>query len=186
MDISGGKFKRILGQRDYLQKGQFSKFVLGFFTAQLSRINGSRCSRMDQIKFAEDSLYKIQSDSDMFCQSRSYHFKFFKGCLPQILLGPFLNTSTKCYSLLVTTRQPCPNNQHLVRCYTQLWKWCWNTGIYFALMFLLGFFQLTDLVLIIDNTTSKGGFAINFYEPVRVHFHSVIRFFNIPAACVTK
>ena len=24
--------------------------------------------------------------------SRPYHFKFFKGCLPQILLGPFLNT----------------------------------------------------------------------------------------------
>ena len=23
---------------------------------------------------------------------RPYHFKFFKGCLPQILLGPFLNT----------------------------------------------------------------------------------------------
>ena len=25
---------------------------------------------------------------------RPYHFKFFKGCLPQILLGPFLNTLT--------------------------------------------------------------------------------------------
>ena len=24
--------------------------------------------------------------------SRPYRFKFFKGCLPQILLGPFLNT----------------------------------------------------------------------------------------------
>ena len=24
-----------------------------------------------------------------------YHFKFFKGCLPQILLGPFLNTLTQ-------------------------------------------------------------------------------------------
>ena len=24
--------------------------------------------------------------------SRPYHFKFFKGCLPQILLSPFLNT----------------------------------------------------------------------------------------------
>ena len=27
-----------------------------------------------------------------FCLSRPYHFKFFKGCLQQILLGPFLNT----------------------------------------------------------------------------------------------
>ena len=26
--------------------------------------------------------------------SRPYHFKFFKGCLPQILLGSFLNTLT--------------------------------------------------------------------------------------------
>ena len=25
-------------------------------------------------------------------QGRPYHFKFFKGCLPQISLGPFLNT----------------------------------------------------------------------------------------------
>ena len=29
---------------------------------------------------------------DVICLGRLYHFKFFKGCLPQILLGPFLNT----------------------------------------------------------------------------------------------
>ena len=28
----------------------------------------------------------------MVCLGRTYHFKFFKGCLPQILFGPFLNT----------------------------------------------------------------------------------------------
>ena len=28
----------------------------------------------------------------MVCLSRPYPFKFFKGCLQQILLGPFLNT----------------------------------------------------------------------------------------------
>ena len=28
----------------------------------------------------------------MVSLSRPYHFKSFKGCLPQILLGPFLNT----------------------------------------------------------------------------------------------
>ena len=27
-------------------------------------------------------------------KSRSNHFRFFKGCLPQILLGPLLNTLT--------------------------------------------------------------------------------------------
>ena len=26
------------------------------------------------------------------CLGRPYHFKFFKGCLPQILLGSLLNT----------------------------------------------------------------------------------------------
>ena len=28
----------------------------------------------------------------IYCLSRPYHLKFFKGCLPQILLGPYLNT----------------------------------------------------------------------------------------------
>ena len=31
----------------------------------------------------------------MLCLSRRYPFKFFKGCLPQILLGPFLNTLSR-------------------------------------------------------------------------------------------
>ena len=42
------------------------------------------------MKFVEDSLQKTWSD--MVCLSRPYHFKFLKGCLPQISLGPFLNT----------------------------------------------------------------------------------------------
>ena len=29
---------------------------------------------------------------NIFCLSRPYHFKFFKGRLPQISLGPLLNT----------------------------------------------------------------------------------------------
>ena len=33
----------------------------------------------------------------MICLGRPYHFKFFKGCLPQILLGPFLNTLTDLF-----------------------------------------------------------------------------------------
>ena len=31
----------------------------------------------------------------MVCLGRPYRFKFFKGCLPQILLGLFLNTLTQ-------------------------------------------------------------------------------------------
>ena len=30
----------------------------------------------------------------MACQSRPYHFRFFKGCLPQILFGTLLKTLT--------------------------------------------------------------------------------------------
>ena len=30
-------------------------------------------------------------------QSRPYPLKFFKGCLPQILLGPFLNTLSQMF-----------------------------------------------------------------------------------------
>ena len=46
----------------------------------------------------------------MVCLGRPYHFNFFKGCLPQILLGPFLhilthlslqNSSENCQKFLV-------------------------------------------------------------------------------------
>ena len=40
---------------------------------------------MDQVKFVKTAF------NDMVCLSRSYPFKFFKGCLTQILLGRFLN-----------------------------------------------------------------------------------------------
>ena len=51
---------------------------------------GQSIQKMDQVKFVEDSLRKVWSD--MVCLSRPYNFNFFKGCLPQISLGPFLNT----------------------------------------------------------------------------------------------
>ena len=31
----------------------------------------------------------------MVCLIRPYHLQFYKGCLPQILLGPFLNIFTQ-------------------------------------------------------------------------------------------
>ena len=37
-------------------------------------------------------FYLKKNESDMVCLSRPYHFKFFKGCLPQISLGSLLNT----------------------------------------------------------------------------------------------
>ena len=33
----------------------------------------------------------------MVCPSRTYRLKFFKGCLPEILLGPFLNALTHTF-----------------------------------------------------------------------------------------
>ena len=35
--------------------------------------------------------------SDMVCLSRPYHFKSFKGCLPQILIGSSLNNLTHMF-----------------------------------------------------------------------------------------
>ena len=51
---------------------------------------GTKYSRMDQVKFVEDSLKKFEGI--IVCLRRPYHFKTFKGCLPQISIGPFLNT----------------------------------------------------------------------------------------------
>ena len=53
---------------------------------------GAKYSKMDQVKFVEDIL-----DKCVVCWGRPYHFKFFKGCLPQILLGPFLNTLSQMF-----------------------------------------------------------------------------------------
>ena len=46
--------------------------------------NSDKYSIMDQVKFMKDSLQVIT-------------FTFFKDCLLQILLGPFLNTLTQLY-----------------------------------------------------------------------------------------
>ena len=53
-------------------------------------------------KFVEDSLLKIWSD--MICLGKH----FFKGCLPQLLLGPFLNTLTYLSWLLNLIERESP------------------------------------------------------------------------------
>ena len=45
-----------------------------------------------QVKLVEDSLWKIWLD---MLSKQAIHFIFFKGCLPQILLDPFLTTLTQ-------------------------------------------------------------------------------------------
>ena len=49
----------------------------------------------------------------MVCLSRPYHLNFFRGCLPQILLGPFLNTLSH---IEVSHTNIC----------NEIWKWNGN------------------------------------------------------------
>ena len=59
--------------------------------ALLPITNESKYSRIDHVKFVEDCLQKIWRD--MFCLSCLRDMvTFFKGCLPQVLLAPFLTT----------------------------------------------------------------------------------------------
>ena len=39
-----------------------------------------------------------------------YYLKFFKGCLPQVLLGPFLDTSTQLFDILWSIFYETANN----------------------------------------------------------------------------
>ena len=70
-----------------------------FFICQLkTNSNGRKYSGMVQVKFVEDSFLKISRD--IVRLSRPYPLKFFNGCLPQILLGPFLNTFSRMISFI--------------------------------------------------------------------------------------
>ena len=47
----------------------------------------------DLVTFTEEILNaELLFLCSVVCLSKPYHFKIFEGCLPQILLGPFLNT----------------------------------------------------------------------------------------------
>ena len=71
-----------------LLKGKSMLQQVPFCLKSKSRIYIKKYSRMDQAKFVEDSL--ICPIWNMVC-FRQTPFKFFKRCLPQILLGSFLN-----------------------------------------------------------------------------------------------
>ena len=53
--------------------------------------NETKYSRIDQVKFVEDSLWK--TEKVMVCLKQS--------CLPQILFGPFLNTLSQILLLIL-------------------------------------------------------------------------------------
>ena len=54
--------------------------------AILHKLNGTKYSRMDQVKFVKDSVLK----------NRPYPFKFFKSCLPQFYLAHSWILCSKC------------------------------------------------------------------------------------------
>ena len=49
---------------------------------------------MSQKHSRQFTIQRCHSQLYISARCRPYHFKFFKGCRPQILLGPFLNTLT--------------------------------------------------------------------------------------------
>ena len=65
----------------------------------------------------------------MVCQNRPYHFKFFKDCIPHILLGPYLNTLSHkwlmAYIWLVfssTSRSSSYSSLQTCNSYMNMWK----------------------------------------------------------------
>ena len=58
---------------------------------------------LKNVKNAHGGVLLLLKLQVVFCLSRPYHFKFFKGCLRQILLGPFFNT----LSHIILTVQYC-------------------------------------------------------------------------------
>ena len=57
----------------------------------------TKYSKMDHVKFVEDSLWSVETDVSL---------QIVKSCLPQILLGPFLNIFpiTDCKSSMVSKK----------------------------------------------------------------------------------
>ena len=71
-------------------KGQWrKKWIVDSVSIITAVTYGTKYSRVDQVKFVEDSLQKIWRDMVL---NRPYPFNVFQGCLSQILLGPLLNT----------------------------------------------------------------------------------------------
>ena len=76
---------------------KWAKYFMKILTCQdKSRMNkrtrnGSRYSRMNQVNLWKTAFKKF---------GRPYHFRFFKGCLSQNFLHPFLNNLTSTFMLI--------------------------------------------------------------------------------------
>ena len=58
------------------------------------------------------------------CLNRSYYFKFFKGSLPQILFGPFLNTLSYLWRLVT----------NILLVIVMFWRWLSSQEVLMLLM----------------------------------------------------
>ena len=70
----------------------------GIFIRFLLKVNVNKL--MDKWdKVFKNGPRKICGRQPLICLCRPYPFRFFKGCLPQMLLGPFLNTLSQMMRL---------------------------------------------------------------------------------------
>ena len=84
--------------KDNLSKFQFGSSILQWFEDLSWNYIWVKVFNNGPSKIYErQPLKKIWSDVVWLC--RPYHFKFCKGCLPQILYGPFLNNLSHMFTL---------------------------------------------------------------------------------------
>ena len=122
--------------------------------------------------FLQCIVYKI----GQICLSRPYHFRVFKGCLSQTLLGPFLNTlSQMLMEMLHFKKPPSPALQNS-------WLRAWRSQLNFKsrkyenislLLIKLKTYHINQLTTYhIPHTTSNPG--INICGPKKIK-RSVIK-----------
>ena len=92
-------------------------------------------------------------------QTISYHFKFFKGCLPQILLVSFLDTVTHMWVIIAIAAIIESNNNNILqekqsnqRTYFTENTWKWGLSLIRKLSYLhiYVFFMLSLFVMLIE------------------------------------
>ena len=81
----------------------------------------------------------------MVCLSIAYHFRFFKGCLTQILLGPFLNTCPKCKQKIKSPTYYCSKNPEV--CLGNCHIWPQKTSLGFFLLSMLTCMHRSKMIL---------------------------------------
>ena len=115
------------------------------------------------VKVLKNESSNTQADS-----SKSYHFTFFKGCLPQILLGPFLNTLTHLYQASTS----------LIK-FTKFWKTkCTPEAILCSKSNTSIWFCEADLCWILKRRKLRNGFIFRWNHYRKLWWIEVCCYFN--------